>query len=154
MTQSLRPASKTIVSLLRDWLRRLQRTLHYTRLFNHQRNNIYSMYNWCKHQINRTEHIKIMQVTFASVTEDAPWAEPRTTVRVRNNDVSALTAARCFLRVSRLRPLPLAPVTHRFHPGGMLAQGTRITLHLTYMNYFYNFFYNYLQLFTTTCSKF
>ena len=29
-----------------------------------------------------------MQVTLASVTEDAPWAEPRTTVRVRNYDVS------------------------------------------------------------------
>ena len=72
-----------------------------------------------------------MQVTLASVTEDAPWAESRTTVRVRNYDVSALTAARCFIRVSRLRPLPLAPVTHRFHLGGMLAQGARIALHLT-----------------------
>ena len=32
-------------------------TTHYTRLFNHRRNNIYSMCNWCKHQINRKEHI-------------------------------------------------------------------------------------------------
>ena len=72
-----------------------------------------------------------MQVTLASVTEDAPWAEARTTVRVRNYDVSAPTAARCLFRVSRLCPLPLAPVTHRFHPMGMLAQDTRIALHLT-----------------------
>ena len=106
----LRPASKI---LLFHGTNYKDSNKHYTTnvYSNHQRNNTYSMYNWCKHQINYND----------IYTKSRSRLSPR--IRRESNPEPFVFVTKMFpLYCSTLLPCevtppsPLAPVTHRFHP--------------------------------------